>query len=43
MGRKQFRIYVGQFVTRTEAEKERQRLASDPRFSDFKDAFVRFQ
>ncbi|MBI1953236.1 MAG: SPOR domain-containing protein [Candidatus Omnitrophica bacterium] len=43
LGRKQFRIYVGQFVTRAEAEGERQRLASDPRFSDFKDAFVRFQ
>jgi hypothetical protein len=43
LGKKQFRVYVGQFVTRAEAEGERQRLASDPRFSDFKDAFVRFQ
>ncbi len=43
LGRKQYRVYVGRFVTRPEAELERERLASDPRFSEFKDAFVRYQ
>ena len=39
-GRPRYRIYVGRFVTKTEAELERERLTTDPRFSD---AFVRLQ
>jgi len=39
-GRARYRIYVGRFVTKTEAELERGRLTSDPRFCD---AFVRLQ
>lgn len=39
-GKKQFRIYVGQFVTKTEAQIEKDRLLSDPRFAD---AFVRIR
>ena len=39
-GRKKYPVYVGQFVTKEEAEIERRRLTSDPRFSD---AFVRQQ
>lgn len=38
--RRQFRIYVGRFVTKTEAQQERERLISDPRFAD---AFVRIR
>lgn len=39
-GKARYRIYVGRFVTKTEAELERERLTSDPRF---RDAFVRLQ
>ncbi|MBI3333271.1 MAG: SPOR domain-containing protein [Candidatus Omnitrophica bacterium] len=39
-GKVRYRIYVGRFVTREEAELERIRLTSDPRFSD---AFVKLQ
>ena len=35
-----YRIYVGSFVTKEEANRESQRLAADTRFQDFKDAFV---
>lgn len=40
-GRSRFRIYVGSFLDRRDAEALRLRLASDDRFQDFKDAFVR--
>ncbi len=39
-GRSRYRIYVGRFVTKIEAEQERERLSVDPRFSD---AFVRMK
>lgn len=39
-GQPRYRLYVGQFVTKLEAEAERLRLAADPRF---KDAFVRIR
>lgn len=39
-GKPRYRIYVGRFVTKQEAEAQRLRLTSDPRFSD---AFVRIQ
>ncbi len=39
-GKSRYRIYVGRFVTREEADLERERLIMDPRFSD---AFVRLQ
>ena len=39
-GRLQYRIYVGRFVTKIEAEIEKARLNSDSRFSD---AFVRLK
>ena len=42
-GRPRYRLYVGSFVTREEADLERLRLAGDPRFADFRDAFVRFR
>ena len=38
--RRHFRIYVGKFVTKAEAHRERERLISDARFAD---AFVRIQ
>lgn len=40
-GRMRYRVYVGSFVTKEEARLENNRLAGDPRFRDFKDAFVR--
>lgn len=40
-GQTRFRVYVGSFVTQEEARLESDRLASDRRFQDFKDAFVR--
>ena len=39
-GKRRYRIYVGRFVTKGEAELERERLTADPRFAD---AFVRLQ
>ena len=39
-GRSRYRLYVGRFVTKEEADTERARLAADPRFTD---SFVRFQ
>lgn len=42
-GRTRYRLYVGSFITREEANLEQARLAGDPRFADFKDAFVRFR
>ena len=39
-GRLRYRVYVGSFVTKEEANQESLRLAGDPRFRDFKDAFV---
>ena len=35
-----YRVYVGSFVTKEEANRESQRLTADTRFRDFKDAFV---
>ncbi len=40
-GRLRYRVYVGSFVTKEEANQESLRLAGDPRFQDFKDSFVR--
>ena len=40
-GLPRYRVCVGSFVTKEEADLELQRLAADPRFQDFKDAFVR--
>jgi hypothetical protein len=42
-GRIRYRIYVGEFVTKEEAQMEWLRLSNDPRFREFKDAFVRFR
>ncbi len=39
-GRERYRLYVGQFVTKEEANLEKMKLAADPKFSD---AFVRFR
>ena len=39
-GDSRYRIYVGSFVTKEEADRESKRLAGDTRFQDFKDAFV---
>ena len=39
-GKLRYRIYVGRFITKAEAQLERERLTADPRFSD---AFVRLQ
>lgn len=39
-GRPRYRVYVGSFVTKEEARQEHLRLAADPRFEEFKDAFV---
>ncbi len=39
-GKPRYRLYVGRFVTKAEANVERNRLISDPHFSD---AFVRLQ
>jgi len=39
-GRTRYRIYVGRFVTKQEADLEKLKLTTDPRFSD---AFVRLQ
>ena len=39
-GKSRYRVYVGRFVTKQEAEMERATLAADPRFND---SFVRFQ
>jgi len=39
-GKSRYRVYVGCFVTKQEAEMERLKLAADPRFND---SFVRFQ
>lgn len=39
-GRPRYRIYVGRFVTKEEAQMEQARLTADPRFTD---SFVRFQ
>ena len=40
-GNTRYRICVGNYVTRDEADLERLRLVGDPRFKYFKDAFVR--
>ncbi len=40
-GRVRYRICVGSYVTKDEADLERLRLLGDPRFGYFKDAFVR--
>lgn len=40
-GKTRYRICVGNYVTRDEADLERLRLVGDPRFKYFKDAFVR--
>ncbi len=42
-GLPRYRVYIGSFVTKEEARLEAERLSSDPRFEDFKDAFVRFR
>lgn len=42
-GMPRYRIYVGSFVTKEEARLESDRLSRDPRFKDFKDAFVRYR
>lgn len=42
-GSLRYRIYVGRFMTKEEAQLESSRLSADPRFQAFKDAFVRFQ
>ncbi len=39
-GKSQYRLYLGRFVTKQEAEMARRKLAADPRFTD---SFVRFQ
>ena len=39
-GKPRYRVYVGSFVTKEEAARESKRLEMDPRFRDFKDAFV---
>ena len=39
-GKPQYRVYLGQFVTREEANQERLRLKNDPRFLTYSDAFV---
>lgn len=41
-GRPRYRIYVGSFVTKEEAQLQWKQLASDQHFEDFQDAFVRF-
>lgn len=40
-GKVRYRICMGSYVTKNEAEMERLRLVGDPRFGYFKDAFVR--
>jgi len=40
-GKTRWRVCVGSFVTRQEANREKLRLLGDPRFPHFKDAFVR--
>ena len=40
-GRIRYRVCVGSYVTKDEANLERQRLVGDTRFDSFKDAFVR--
>jgi len=40
-GRMEYRVYLGQFVTKEEATQERQRLERDPRVRAYSDAFVR--
>ena len=42
-GKLRYRVYVGSFVTQEEANQEFLRLTGDPRFQDFKDAFVRIR
>ncbi|MBI3317713.1 MAG: SPOR domain-containing protein [Candidatus Omnitrophica bacterium] len=42
-GKSRWRIYVGSFVTRQEADQERTRLAGDPNLGSFSDAFVRLR
>jgi len=42
-GRPRYRVYVGSFVTKEEVHQEYLRLTGDPRFRDFKDAFVRIR
>ena len=42
-GKLRYRVYVGSFVTKEEANQESRRLASDARFQAFKDAFVRIR
>ena len=42
-GKPRYRVYMGTFVTQEEADQQRTRLEGDPRFKDFKDAFVRLQ
>lgn len=42
-GKPRYRVYMGSFVTQEEADQQRAHLEADPRFKDFKDAFVRLQ
>lgn len=42
-GRVRYRVCVGSYVTKDEADMERLRLVGDPRFGYFKDAFVRLR
>lgn len=42
-GRVRYRVCVGNYVTKDEADMERLRLLGDPRFGYFKDAFVRLR
>jgi cell division protein FtsN len=42
-GRSRYRVYMGTFVTKEEADLARARLEGDSRFKDFKDAFVRLK
>ena len=42
-GLPRYQVCVGSFVTKEESAQELQRLAADPRFQDFKDAFVRIR
>lgn len=42
-GKLRYRLYTGRFVTREEAEKQRQQLRLDPKFAAFQDAFVRLR
>lgn len=42
-GRPRYKIYMGSFVTKEEADQERRRLTADPEFTTFSDAFVKIK